>query len=171
MLIYIITAVLLVFLYILFRFRKEQPAPSPVVTDTAKLELHRALLELGQSRAEFRSVSNENSQLVIKVAKLQEAFDRIQHQKKSSEVKTGHISEQLVVLAAEFPVPIDTLKFFGAPIDFISIDLESEMISFIEVKSGAAVLSDKQKLIKRIIDCGNVQFLEVRINEKGISVK
>ena len=93
---------------------------------------------------------------------LSEKFEKLQHQKISGDVKLGQKAEQLAGLVETFPVPLHTLKFLGAPIDYVSIDLEKEVITFIEVKTGQSRLSDTQKKIRKIIEDKNVEFKEFR---------
>lgn len=164
-----------------------QPPRPEVIEDSSHLKAELAATqeklaklnqELGQLQNKLAFVQGANIQQASLVMDLQEecvknkqAYDKLLGQKKSSEVRTGHISEQLVGLLPEFPVPIHTLKFFGQPLDYISIDLDSEWISFIEVKSGGSVLSDKQRKIRKMIEDKKVRFFEVRIDDKGVKVK
>lgn len=166
---------------------REEPARPSIIEDTshlkadlalAKQELHKAFQDMGQLQSQLKLSQSANMERTCKIMDLQQEsiqqkqdYDKLLGQKKSSEVRTGHISEQLVSLLPEFPVPINTLKFFGNPIDYIAIDMDEEWVSFIEVKSGASVLSDKQKKIRKMIQDKRVRFFEVRIDEKGIKVK
>lgn len=127
--------------------------------------------ELGQLQFRLQQLATSVIQLSADKVAAKEAYDKVISQKKSGEVRLGHVAEQLFPMLPEFPVPIHTLKFFGNPIDYISIDMEAEIISFIEVKSGGSVLSDKQKKIRKMINEKKVQFFEVRIDEKGVKVK
>ena len=70
----------------------------------------------------------------------------------------GQKSEQVAGLMENFPCPLHTLKFLGAPIDYVSIDLDNELITFIEVKTGQSQLSDKQRKIKKLVEEGKVRF-------------
>lgn len=94
---------------------------------------------------------------------LEKDFDTLRHQKISADVKMGQKSEQLAGLMQDFPVPLHTLKFLGAPIDYVSIDLEKSLITFIEVKTGVSRLSETQKKIRKIIKDKNVEFREYRM--------
>lgn len=86
--------------------------------------------------------------------------------RKSSEVRTGKISEVLAPLSSLFPVdvkkPGTSTVFIGQPIDYIHFDSESG-VTFIEVKSGGSSLSPEQKRLKKAIQDGLVQWKEVRI--------
>lgn len=130
-----------------------------------------ALKELGQLQFKLQNIQSDLQEKSQLYTDLSAKFDKLQGQKKSGEVRLGQISEQLLPLLPEFPVPVNTLKFFGQPLDYISIDLDSEWISFIELKSGGAVLSPKQRKIREMIENKKVRFFEVRIDEKGMKVK
>ena len=102
---------------------------------------------------------------------LQAKFEKLQHQNKSSQVRTGTFVEILAPLADQFCVDPKTMRFLGSPIDYISFDYETNMITFVEVKSGESQLNDNQKKVKKMVEEGKVQFKVVRLNEKGIKVK
>lgn len=138
---------------------------------SAREELKKSFQDLGQLQSQLRVLSNQNQTLERDKVASKEAFDKMMGQKKSGEVRLGMVSEQLVSLLPEFPVPLHTLKFFGNPIDYIAIDMDEEYISFIEIKSGNSVLSDKQKKIRKMIHDKRVRFFEVRIDDKGMKVK
>lgn len=93
---------------------------------------------------------------------------------KSAEVRLGKISETLAPLLKEFPVdvhkPGTSTVFVGQPVDFIHYDPDIG-ISFIEVKSGNAVLSASQRQIRAHIEAGRVQWHELRIKEPVVNSK
>lgn len=181
--------ILLVIIAVIFFFRKSRPSVSPepvrevrpdIIEDSSHLKaeltsvkesLAKTHQELGQLQSKLGVANLAYLQVNSKYVDLQQNFDKLQSQKKSGEVRLGHLSEQLIPLLPEFPVPINTLKFFGNPLDYISIDLDSEWISFIEVKSGGSVLSEKQRKIRKMIQDKKVRFFEVRIDDKGVKVK
>jgi predicted Holliday junction resolvase-like endonuclease len=92
-------------------------------------------------------------------------------QKKSSETRIGNLSEHLIPFLDGCPYDPRNLKFFGQPIDYISIDFDLGEIVFIEVKSGNSKASKRQKTIKNIIKSGRVYYAEMRVNEKGVQHK
>lgn len=89
------------------------------------------------------------------------------HQKKSSEVRLGKITESLAPLLDDFPVDIHkpgtSTVFLGQPIDFIHFDPD-EGVTFIEVKSGGARLNDAQRRIKELIESGAVAWTTYRVD-------
>lgn len=92
-------------------------------------------------------------------------------QRKSSEFRIGTIAENLVPLLKGLPYDPQNLHHMSQPIDFIYYDYESAEIVFIEVKSGKSKESKRQKIIKNAIKMGKVYYEELRIDEKGITVK
>jgi len=81
-------------------------------------------------------------------------------QKKSSEIRTGHIAEQLAPLLMTNHDP-KNVRWLGQPIDYISFD--NDFVTFIEVKSGKSHLSYNQKRIKHLILDKKVRWEEFRI--------
>ena len=82
-------------------------------------------------------------------------------QKKSSEVRLGNIAETLAPFLDQFDFDPENCIFLGKPIDYLSF--EDEVITFIEVKSGKAQLSTKQRHIRDLIKDKQVSWKEVRI--------
>lgn len=146
---------------------------SHLKNDLARTEdaLTRAMQEIGRLQSSVdltqRALETKSHQFV----ELSQRFDKLQHQKKSSEVKTGAFVEVLAPLAQQFPVDPKTMRFLGAPIDYISFCYETDKITFVEVKSGQSSLNENQRRIKKMIENGRVEFVEVRLNEQGIKVK
>jgi predicted Holliday junction resolvase-like endonuclease len=91
-------------------------------------------------------------------------------QRKSSETRMGAITENLVPLLQGLPYDPKNLHHLGQPIDFIHFDYETPSITLIEVKSGNAKESKRQKLIKNCIKKGMVYYEKLQINEEGIKI-
>jgi len=87
---------------------------------------------------------------------------KVTSQKKSSEVRLGHIAETLAPFLDQFEFEPEECSFLGQPIDYISFGQDS--VTFIEVKSGNSQLSAKQRKIRDQIKNGKVKWTEVRIN-------
>lgn len=87
-------------------------------------------------------------------------------QKKSSEIRTGHIVETLAPLLMNNHDP-KRLRWLGYPVDFIAFD--EDRITLIEVKSGKSQLSHSQKRVKHLVRQGKVFWEEIRLkgNKKG----
>lgn len=89
-------------------------------------------------------------------------YAKLLSQKKSSEVRLGQISEQLVPFLDKFKYDPKNAHFIGMPIDYVVFN--NDEIVFIEVKSGGSTLSKKQSEIKKLINGGKVRFETIRIN-------
>lgn len=93
-------------------------------------------------------------------------MEKLLSQKKSSEVRTGKISEVLAPFTGLFPVDVKKIGtstvFIGQPIDYMHFDPE-EGITFIEIKSGNSALSSDQKKFKKMIEDGMIYWEEIRI--------
>ncbi len=80
---------------------------------------------------------------------------------RSAYVKFGKTFEQFVPFTNDFTQEEkNRFVFLGMPIDGIIFGEDS--IKFVEIKTGAAQLSGKQKKIKKMIEDGRVEFKEVR---------
>lgn len=104
----------------------------------------------------------------ISIAKLTEDLEeqkdlktKVTSQKKSSEVRLGHIAETLAPFLDQFEFEPEECSFLGQPIDYISFGQDE--VTFIEVKSGNSQLSSKQRRIRDQILEGKVAWKEVRI--------
>ena len=93
---------------------------------------------------------------------MQNNFNKLNHQKKSSEVRMGQIAEQLAPFLDKFPYDPKKISFLGNPIDYVYFG--EDKVTIIEIKSGNARLSKKQRNIKKLILEGKVEWDEIRIN-------
>jgi len=91
----------------------------------------------------------------------EEQYRKLLSQKKSSEVRTGKIAEQISPFLADYPLPPSTARFIGDPIDFVHFD--EDKVTFVEVKSGKSQLSTKQRRIRDMIKDGKVDFVIYRV--------
>ena len=105
---------------------------------------------------------NKIKSLKDEIVLLEEKNIRILSQKKSSEVRLGQISEQLVPFLSVFKFDPKRAHFIGQPIDYVVF--EDDAVTFVEVKSGGAQLTSTQKLIKKLIQDGKVRWEEIRVN-------
>jgi predicted Holliday junction resolvase-like endonuclease len=88
-------------------------------------------------------------------------YSKLLGQKKSSEVRTGKITEQIAPFLADYPLNPRTARFIGDPIDFVHFD--DDKVTFVEVKSGRSQLSKKQRNIRDLIAEGKVNFQVYRV--------
>lgn len=113
-------------------------------------------------------IQTKEKDFQIAVAKLTEDLEeqkelksKVTSQKKSSEVRLGHIAETLAPFLDQFEFEPEECCFLGKPIDYVSFG--EEEITFIEVKSGNSQLSTKQRRIRDQIKEGRINWKEVRI--------
>jgi len=116
-------------------------------------------IEMHLATAEART--EEISGLKSQVEFQEEQYAKILGQKKSSEVRTGKITEQIAPFLEDYPLDPRTARFIGDPIDFVHFD--EEMVTFVEVKSGKSQLSTKQRRIRDLIKAGKVEFTIYRV--------
>ncbi len=81
-------------------------------------------------------------------------------------VRRGYASEALAPLLETFPVPVGkagtTTLFVGQPVDYIHFDEEAG-VTFVEIKSGSAQLSTRQRRLRELIERGAVAWKTMNI--------
>jgi predicted Holliday junction resolvase-like endonuclease len=87
----------------------------------------------------------------------------------SERVRLGQVGENFAAFHDQFPYDRKQVKALFQPVDLIYFG-EDEVV-FIDVKTGAANLSQKQKNIRDNIKNGNVRFEVHRIDENGYTIK
>jgi predicted Holliday junction resolvase-like endonuclease len=93
-------------------------------------------------------------------------YNKLFNQKKSSEVRVGRIGENIAPFLDGWPYDSNNFRFLGNPID--GIQFNDDEIIFIEIKTGRAQLSSKQRNIKKLLSDGKVSFATFRIGEEGV---
>jgi predicted Holliday junction resolvase-like endonuclease len=101
------------------------------------------------------------SDLENKLIEETEARKKVTSQKKSSEVRLGHIAETLAPFLDQFDFEPEQCTFLGKPIDYISFGHDE--ITFIEVKSGNSQLNSKQRHIRDQVKNKQINWKEIRI--------
>ena len=92
---------------------------------------------------------------------LNSEYSKLLSQKKSSEVVTGQIAEKLVPFLEHFNHDPREATFCGNPIDYVIFG--QEQITILEIKTGNARLTKKQRHIKSLVQNGDVVWEEIRI--------
>jgi len=91
--------------------------------------------------------------------------------RRSEAVTTGKVVEQLVPYLPGFPFNPRDARFLGSPIDFVVFDGMSEgdvrRVVFVEVKTGAAQLSRRERRVREAVEAGHVAFVEHRMEPPG----
>ena len=90
-----------------------------------------------------------------------ESRKKVLSQKKSSEVRLGHIAETLAPFLDQFDFDPENCTFLGKPIDYISFD--DDAVTLIEIKSGKSQLNSKQRHIRDLVKNNQVNRKEIRI--------
>jgi len=88
--------------------------------------------------------------------------------KDSRRVRLGLAWEQWLPFFSTFPVAPEMCRFIGSPVDFIAfsgLDSEDEPVHVIlvEIKTGNARLSNRQKRIRDAVQAGRIKWMEVRV--------
>ena len=87
---------------------------------------------------------------------------------KSRAVTVGKVSEQLVPYLPGFGYNPKDARFLGSPVDFVVFDgLDAGALArvvFLEVKTGGAALSTRERQIRDAIQTGRVSWAELRAN-------
>lgn len=94
------------------------------------------------------------------IAYLEEELAKHKYYLRSAYRKCGRVFQQFAPFTKEFPGPKDRFVFIGQPID--GIIFGDDLITFVEIKTGDAELSESQKRIRTQIEQGKVNFREVR---------
>lgn len=94
---------------------------------------------------------------------------------KSQAVTLGKITEHFIPYLPDFTYNPKDARFIGSPIDFIIFDGltdgEVKKVVFMEIKTGSASLSSRERRIRDAILRGNVSWEELRsnFNQEGLS--
>jgi predicted Holliday junction resolvase-like endonuclease len=117
--------------------------------------------EWKKSKKELEEYKKENVALI-------KQYHKELHYRKSSEVRLGHIGENLAPFTKCWPWDPKDFRFLGNPIDGIQFN-EDEII-FVEIKTGGARLSKGQKKFRQLVEEGKVAFVTFKITEDGIKL-
>ena len=81
--------------------------------------------------------------------------------RKSRETLFGQSAEKVAPFLDAFGFDPQKSQFLGQPIDYVVF--EEEEIAFVEIKTGKARLTKKQKDIKKLVENKKITWKEVRI--------
>lgn len=163
MIYFIVFLLLVTLIYVHFENKKAIKEINRLTSDVKELAIeNRSIIPFHKYENE---INNLNDELLVEAAerfKIQEKYDKLFSKQKSEQVRLGQISEKLLPFLEEFPYKTDDIAALFMPIDLIVFS-ESEIV-FVEIKTGNAVLSDKQRQIKKLIDNKQVRFETHRLN-------
>jgi predicted Holliday junction resolvase-like endonuclease len=88
---------------------------------------------------------------------------------RSQAVTSGKVHEQLIPYLPGFPYNPKDVRFLGSPVDLVVFDGLAEghlqRIVFVEVKTGSAGLSQRERCIREIVEDGEVDWAELRVTQ------
>lgn len=87
---------------------------------------------------------------------------------RSLAVTTGKVAEQLVPFLPAFPFNPRDVRFLGSPVDLVVFDGLSEgevkRIVFVEIKTGGAGLSVRERSVRDVVQARVVTWRELRLS-------
>jgi predicted Holliday junction resolvase-like endonuclease len=87
---------------------------------------------------------------------------------RSQAVTTGKVHEQLLPYLPDFPFNPKDVRFLGSPTDLVVFDGLAEghvkRVVFLEVKTGGAGLTPRERSVRDAIQAREVEWLEVRVS-------
>lgn len=88
--------------------------------------------------------------------------------RQSHAVISGKVYEQLLPYLPEFPFSPKDVRFLGSPVDLVVFDgLDRgvlERVVFVEVKTGQAGLTPRERQLRDAVRSGKVDWVEIRRN-------
>jgi len=161
--------VILVLLIVYLVFKHYSDKSMPVTDDNPSI-----LEENDQLKHDVGVLTEKLDQLSIRYNSLVDQHEALQDKQKetvhtlgSERVRLGQVAENLAPFLANFKYNPKHARVLLNPIDYI-VFTEDEIV-FLEVKSGNAKLSEKQRAIKKVIEAGRVRFEVMRINSEASS--
>jgi predicted Holliday junction resolvase-like endonuclease len=86
---------------------------------------------------------------------------------RSLAVTAGKVHEQLAPYLPEFRFNPKDARFLGSPVDFVVFDGlsagEVQRVVFLEVKTGGAALTERERQVRRVIEAREVEWVELRV--------
>src|SRR5204862_2253281 len=90
---------------------------------------------------------------------------------RSLAVTAGKVHEQLVPYLPEFGFNPKDARFLGSPVDLVVFDGLSagdvKRVVFLEVKTGGAMLTEREKRVRAVIEARQVAWAELRLARGG----
>ena len=91
---------------------------------------------------------------------------------RSLAVTAGKVHEQLVPYLPEFGFNPKDARFLGSPVDLVVFDGlaagDVKRVVFLEVKTGGAPLTTRERQVRDVIDAREVVWAELRLNRSAI---
>ncbi len=88
---------------------------------------------------------------------------------RSLAVTAGKVLEQLVPYLPAFPFNPKDVRFLGSPVDFVVFDGLSDgevsRVVFVEIKTGTAELSSRERRVREAVRAHRVEWRELHLDE------
>jgi predicted Holliday junction resolvase-like endonuclease len=89
-------------------------------------------------------------------------------------VTAGKVHEQLIPYLPAFPYNPKDARFLGSPVDLVVFDGLAEgrvrRIVFVEVKTGGAGLTGRERMVREAVREGQVEWVELRVAARASGV-
>jgi predicted Holliday junction resolvase-like endonuclease len=86
---------------------------------------------------------------------------------RSQAVTAGKVHEQLIPYLPAFPYNPKDARFLGSPVDLVVFDGLAEgrvrRIVFVEVKTGSAGLTVRERMVREVVREGEIEWIELRV--------
>jgi len=124
--------------------------------------------ELQRSLGELREVAQvEAGASLTRWRAEEEAAIRADAIRRSSAVVSGKVSEHLAPYMPDFPYNPKDARFLGTPVDLLVFDGMSDddlrEIVFLEIKTGGANLTTRERRVRDAVVAGRVSWREFRV--------
>ena len=90
---------------------------------------------------------------------------------RSLAVTAGKVYEQLLPYLPDFPFNPKDVRFLGSPVDFVVFDGLSDgrvtQVVFVEVKTGGAELSTRERRVRDAVRERRVEWHELRLEDRA----
>ena len=100
-----------------------------------------------------------------RVGRLKDEVRALASSKQSLATTYGRITEQWAPFMADYPYDPRNFRFLGSPID--GVQFEEDRIVFVEFKANASRLTDRERRMRELVEQGRVEWLELRLDERG----
>lgn len=135
----------------------------------AELNGYRQATQGMVSSSEYEMKKAEVVVLKAVLDKTKEELDTLKGKQISERVRLGQVSENVLPFLSTFPYDPKRVRGLFQPIDLLVFN--DDEIVFVEVKTGDAKLTEKQRNIKRIIEEGRVRFEIHMMKDTGYEIK
>lgn len=115
------------------------------------------------------SIEEAKAEVSRELEEVKGKLDKSNGKQISERVRLGLIGENILPVLNGFPYDSSRVRGLFNPVDLLVFN--DDEIVFVEVKTGDAKLTEKQRNIQRIIEEGKVRFEVHRLSDKGYDIK